>query len=451
MFARCAKSGYSTPMTSENSFSYWRDLASHSPEQAADEFVRRIEAVPADERRKAIVSIPSRSELIERFAAATAAGSAGALRGVPYLLKDLFDVRGELTGCSSRVTGAAEKPAEQDGHLQKVMLKAGGVYCGRAHMNEFAYGLDGKNAHFGDCPSPYDPARISGGSSSGSAWVVGKGIVPLAFGTDTGGSVRVPASYCGVYGFRRGVDSWARDGVFPLARSFDTVGWFTPSADDMQASLVELWEPNADREPAESVTGQTSDASPLGMWYLPERVPIPAPLQQAMERVVERLDTTFDPAAAEALDELLPAATDAYNVIGSSEAYEVHKDRLDRYREQYSPVVWALIDRGRHWSPDRRKEAEQTLGKMRALVSQLLERYAFVALPAVAMPTPLQDEIDAEYRGRTLQLSVTASMSGFPVLTVPVPVSSTTHGGVQIVLPSEPSRRARELLERVKD
>ena len=435
---------HSASQNHDNSLAHWNQLASHNPEQAADELLRRLEAVPAEERRKAIVAMPERAQLAERFAAASAGASAGAttaLRGVPYLLKDLFDVRGELTGCSSPVTGAAGRPAERDGHLQTIMLDVGGVYCGRTHMNEFAYGLDGKNAHFGNCPNPHDAARVSGGSSSGSAWAVGKGIVPLAFGTDTGGSVRVPASYCGVYGFRRGVDNWATDGVFPLASSFDTVGWFTPSATDMQATIAELWEAGA--------AAQTYEESKPGLWYLPESVPTPAELREPMERIAELVGTARDRAAAEALDALLPDATTAYNVIGSSEAYEVHKDWLEPYREQYDPVVWALIDRGRHWSPGRREEAEQVKAKMRALVSELLERYGFVALPAVAMPTPLQEEIDATYRSLTLQLSVTASLSGFPVLTIPVPVAPGTHGGVQIVLPPQPNSLPREILDRV--
>ncbi len=458
-FAHSAKTGYSSAMasahastSSENTFAYWRDLADRDPEQAAGELYRRLETTPAEERRRAIAAWPSRDELRERFQAQAGAGEPGGgtagLRAVPYLLKDLFDVRGELTGCSSRVLYDTGRPAEADSRVQREMQKAGGVYCGRTHMNEFAYGLDGKNAHFGDCLNPHDPSRITGGSSSGSAWVVGKEIAPLAFGTDTGGSVRVPASYCKVFGFRRGVDDWSADGVFPLARSFDTAGWFTATAEDMATTLRTLWEhPEAAAEQHADSKGAGS-AGGEGLWYQPDSVPIPPELEQAATRLAEQLGTVRDDKAAGKLDDLLAAGTTAYNVIGSSDAYEVHKDWLDEYGSLYDPVVWALIDRGRHWSAESLEEAHIVRDELSQLMCELLTRYAFIAMPATPMLTPLHEQVNATYRSHTLQLSVPASLAGLPALTIPVAVGPGRSGGVQIILPCEPSPRAREILGR---
>ena len=482
--------------TVENSFAFWQELAGRDAEAAADELIRRIAAVPEDERRAAVAATRAREQLIEEFAAAvkgptdetgavegstaegdsgfgagvahssatralrgsTAQGDSGfgagvahssatrALRGVPYLLKDLFDVRGELTGCSSRVLPAVSGPAAQDGRVKRAMEAAGGVYCGRTQMNEFAYGLDGKNAHFGNCPHPHDPRRASGGSSSGSAWAVGKGIVPLAFGTDTGGSVRVPASLCGIYGFRRGVDEWSADGVFPLAPSLDTVGWFTASAADMASALRVLWEED-ESAAAESRPEDPSGSRP-GLWCLPRNVPIDPALGEAARRCAEELGAEHDDESEHALDLLLHDCTPAYNIIGSSEAYEVHREWFDGYQHLYDPVVWALIERARHWTAEHRAQAWTLKAAMGLLFEQLLDQYAFVALPAVPVLTPLHEEIDAAYRTNTLQLSVAASLSGLPALTIPLPIDRARSGGLQIVLPAERSSRARSILER---
>src|SRR5690606_29674308 len=112
--------------------------------------------------------------------------------------------------------------------------------AGKTHLHEFAYGITGANPHYGDCEHPLFPGRTTGGSSSGSAAAVAAGIVPLAIGTDTGGSIRVPAAFCGLFGFRLAPgDTFIAD-AFPLARRFDTAGWFTANPEDMRLALSAL-------------------------------------------------------------------------------------------------------------------------------------------------------------------------------------------------------------------
>jgi Asp-tRNA(Asn)/Glu-tRNA(Gln) amidotransferase A subunit family amidase len=152
----------------------------------------------------------------------------GPLGGVPWVLKDLFDVAGMKTLASSRLLESLSSPAESDAAVVRDLKQAGTVLIGKTHLNEFAYGLDGVNSHFGTVPNPQVPGALAGGSSSGSAWAVASGLVPLAVGTDTGGSIRVPAAYCGLYGFRMVPEHpWSRKGAFPLAPRFDTAGWLT--------------------------------------------------------------------------------------------------------------------------------------------------------------------------------------------------------------------------------
>ena len=144
------------------------------------------------------------------LARSLAVAPAGALAGVPYLLKDLFAVGGVPTRAGASFTPSPLCAPKADGRMVQSLKAAGAALAGKTHLHEFAYGLTGENAHYGDVEHPAHPDRTSGGSSSGSAAAVAAGIVPFAIGTDTGGSVRVPAAFCGLYGLRlthpRGVD-----------------------------------------------------------------------------------------------------------------------------------------------------------------------------------------------------------------------------------------------------
>ncbi|MEM9178421.1 MAG: amidase family protein, partial [Pseudomonadota bacterium] len=158
--------------------------------------------------------------------------SVGALAGVPFGVKDLFDVAGEVThaGAKLRLT---EPAAEETATLVTRLRAADAIYIGRLNMDEFAYGFATVNAHFGTTRNPYDTDRLAGGSSGGSAASVAAGYLPLTLGSDTNGSVRVPASLCGLFGLRPTHESLPMQGVFPFVEQLDTVGPFTQTLGDM--------------------------------------------------------------------------------------------------------------------------------------------------------------------------------------------------------------------------
>lgn len=159
-------------------------------------------------------------------------GDPGPLAGVPYGVKDLFDVAGLPTTAGSAVRAAAA-PAQADAEAVRRLRAAGAVLTCTLNMDEFAYGFATINATYGTTRNPHDPARLAGGSSGGSATVVAAGLVPFALGSDTNGSIRVPASLCGLYGLKCAHGSLPVDGTFPFAESFDDVGPFTASLADM--------------------------------------------------------------------------------------------------------------------------------------------------------------------------------------------------------------------------
>ena len=156
------------------------------------------------------------------------------------MLKGSLRVEGvSEDGASSRAPCLTRSPAKKDSGVVKRLSELGASCVVKTQMNELAYGLSGENPHSGDCPHSTIPSALSGGSSSGYAYMVVAGVLPLGIGTDTGGSVRVTAAWCGIYGIR-----WPRgymtESMVPLASSFDTLGWFTKSGEDI-ARMLRAW------------------------------------------------------------------------------------------------------------------------------------------------------------------------------------------------------------------
>lgn len=160
-----------------------------------------------------------------------AATGRGALDGVRLAVKDLIDVEACVTGGGNPDWAAMHASAQRDAPAVALLRAAGAHVVGKTVSDELAFSLEGENAHHGTPRNPKAPARLPGGSSSGSAVAVAAGLAAVALGTDTGGSVRVPASFCGVWGMRPTHGRIALDGVLPFAPSFDTVGWFASSAE----------------------------------------------------------------------------------------------------------------------------------------------------------------------------------------------------------------------------
>lgn len=161
-------------------------------------------------------------------------GAIGPLLGCSFAVKDVFDIAGHRTGNGHPLWLETHPPAERSASAVERLLAAGARLVGKTYCDELTFSINGENVHYGTPINPKAPGRIPGGSSSGSAAAVSGGLVDFALGTDCGGSVRIPASYCGIYGIRTSHGLVPADGVVPLAASFDTVGWFARSASLMR-------------------------------------------------------------------------------------------------------------------------------------------------------------------------------------------------------------------------
>ena len=311
---------------------------------------------------------------------------------------------------------------------------AGAVLAGKTHLHEFAYGITGENPHYGDCEHPRFPGRTTGGSSSGSAAVVAAGIAPLALGSDTGGSVRVPAAWCGLHGFRLTPgDALIRD-AFPLAPSFDTAGWFTANAADMRAALAAL------------VGLRTSRREPRGCFL--EMPGVDPEVASACRAAAARLAPPAEPGVRDDLLHGFARALDTYNVIAALEAWEVHKSWAERFRERYDPAVWQRLNRVHTLTSAQIDAAQFGLTTLRLLWTNYFLTYDFLVLPASPCAALTKSECNAENRSRLLTLTAPASVGGLPVLTAPVALPSGLSTGLQIVVNHPQSPAMNWVLER---
>ncbi len=431
------------------SFAAWQESETGSPEAVLALFRSRIEAIDASERDRAIAFVPDTVEVddlpLER---GTWAGRP--LAGVPFLIKDLYDVAGWPTTASSSFLADEIGRPKATSPLVRRLHELGAVPVGKTHLNEFAYGLSGRNVHTGDCPHPRFPDRIPGGSSSGSAWAVGRGVVPLALGTDTGGSVRVPAAFCGLYGLRLVPNEWSREGCLPLSPSLDTAGWLTASAADLQTLIRLLLAPGQDRNPTDKAASQQDAPSadpPRGILLDVLEVATEPALAEAYAEVYRRLGCELESAVAAEFVGVCGNLVHAYGVLQSREAFTVHEPWLDRHRDSYGPAVWQRIDRGRHWSAADIGAAEIARARVQTFFGLLFTLFDYAVLPAVPMPAPRAADLTEEYRTRILTLTAPASLATLPVLTLPVFLEGGLSGGVQVIFRDPTSAIPLRLLE----
>ncbi|MBL9200658.1 MAG: amidase [Opitutaceae bacterium] len=400
----------------------WQQL---SPAAAAKEIHRRArENLRPGQPRAVLAWLRPEAEL----AAALAAAPAGPLARVPYFAKDLFDAAGVPTLAGSTFLPELRPTPTRDSALVAALAARGATLAGKTHMHEFAYGITGENPHYGDCEHPGFPGRTTGGSSSGSAAAVAAGLVPLALGSDTGGSVRVPAAYCGLFGYRLTPrDAWVSDAV-PLSPSYDTAGWFTANARDLSLANAALLGP-----------APAPEREPRGCFL--EMAGLDAEVAAAFRSAAEKIAPPATAAVREALHQGFAQSVETYNTTVALEAWAVHRPWAERYRARYSPGVWQRLSRVHTLTDAQRAAAESHTAAIRALWAEFFRTHDFLILPASPTAAPTKAESTLEHRMRILALTAPASIGGRPVLTVPVPLPSGPTTGLQIIVrePSSPA------------
>lgn len=369
----------------------------------------------------------------------------GPLAGVPFAVKNLFDIEGRPTLAGSKIRRDAAAPA-RDATLVNRLAAAGGVLVGALNMDEFAYGFVTENAHDGPVHNPHDLTRIAGGSSGGSAAAVAAGLVPLTLGSDTNGSIRIPASLCGVWGLKPTYGRLSRQGVFPFVESLDHVGPFARSAEDLALAydVMQGPDPEGDAicvreaeplfERLDSLAEQPLRVGVLRGWFQ----------QGAFPEVLEALGRVAGALKAADLVELpsAQAARAAAFCLTAFEGGELHHDDLARRAMDYDPAVrdrllaGALLPKGVHEAAQRFRTV------FRDEVREAFQRYDVLLAPSSVCPAPPIGQATMEMDGAPVSVrknlgafTQPISYIGLPVVAAPVNRPGQLPIGVQIIAP----------------
>jgi aspartyl-tRNA(Asn)/glutamyl-tRNA(Gln) amidotransferase subunit A len=353
----------------------------------------------------------------------------GPLHGVPVAVKDIVDTAGLVTTMGSR--HFAGHVPDADAEVVTRLRAAGAVIVGKTTTHEFAYGPTGDRAANGPCANPHDPRRMAGGSSAGSAAAVAAGLVPLAIGTDTGGSVRIPAALCGVAGIRPSPLRVPDRGVFPLSWSLDSVGVL---AGDVAATATGWAVLSGVRS---TVDSPAPDALRVGLADGFDQ------LDPAVRSGLTRLVNQLARAGARLTHVTVPDVEELrwlYRTIQSAEAVSIHHDRMMTAAELFDPEVLQRLRTADQIPAREYARALRRFGEVRATAGRLLDGVDVLLLPTVPVLAPPLGARDADIGGgwtspRDALLAYTSPFStlGLPAMSIPVPAPGALPVGVQLV------------------
>ena len=346
----------------------------------------------------------------------------GSLRGLRFGAKDLFDVAGHPTGAGNPTWLATHPAAARHSAVVAQLLDAGATLMGKLVTDELAYSLHGDNAHYGAPVNTRAPGRVTGGSSSGSAAAVAASLLDFALGTDTGGSTRVPASYCGIWGLRTTHGLVSAEGLVPLHPGFDTVTWLARDADVFER-VGRVLLPASGFAPKRLLCLQDA-------WALADQEVFAEPLRQASNALSDLLG--LEPVIVDAADdgEALIDCRQAYATAGAHEAWQVHGSWITAHAPHFGAAIEARFQAASRVSDEAAAQARTEVSRIRSRVRALLGDDGIAVLPSAASLAPRLDadpaEVDA-IRLRTMAITCIAGIAGLPQVSVPM-LSMRTAG-----------------------
>ncbi len=364
----------------------------------------------------------------------------GPLAGVPFAVKNLFDIQGLPTLAGSKINRDAP-PATRDAALIEQLELAGAVLVGALNMGEYAYDFTGENVHYGAVHNPHDLEHMSGGSSSGSGAAVAGGLVPLSLGSDTNGSIRVPASLCGIFGLKPTYGRLSRARSFPFVASLDHVGPLARTTHDLALAYDVMQGIDADDpvcakravEPVAPLVDRGADdlrVAVAGGYFKCGNVQV----NSAVDRVAAVLGANRDIELPQA-----DRARAAAFVITATESAALHLDRLRARARDYDPAVRDRLIAGAMTPPALAIKAQKFRRWYRDEVLKLFCEVDAILAPATPCTAPLigqqmmaVGDIDMPVRANLGLYTQPISFIGLPVVVVPVPLEPLPIG-VQII------------------
>jgi amidase len=353
--------------------------------------------------------------------------SDGLLAGLSFAAKDVFDIAGTRTGYGHPTWLETHPPAETTAEAVRLVLGAGAKLVGRTISDELCYSLSGENFHFGTPINPKAPDHIPGGSSSGSAAAVAGGLADFALGTDCGGSVRVPASYCGIFGMRPTHSRVSLDGVFPFAKSFDCAGWFARDPDVlMRVGRVLL--------------GERTPPSPFHRLLIAEDAfeRADAPVREAFAPIIAALERRVGRAHRITLSRSgLETWFETFRVVQASEIWHSFGKWVEAEQPRFGPGVRERLEIAASITEEQAAEARSRRREIIGELEAAIMPGDVVCLPTTPRAAPLRGshltEVEVVQRQQAMALLCTAGLGGLPQISLPGAEVAGTPVGLSII------------------
>ncbi|MDO7905576.1 amidase [Paenibacillus sp. JX-17] len=357
----------------------------------------------------------------------------GVLNGISFAVKDVFAVEGHTNGAGNPTWLRTHAPAASHSSSIFKLLSNGACLTAMTATDELMFSLAGENVHYGTPVNPKAPDRIPGGSSSGSAAAVAAGLAGVALGTDTGGSVRVPSSYCGLYGMR---PTWGKiplDGVIPLAASFDTVGWMAPTLELLkQTGFLLLDSAEVNRE---TTWSWKLAFLPEEAWELCDPLAAAA-LREALTGCKSSLPVRLESVSLPLEGEALQDWAGVFRMVQGYEIWQEHGAWIEREK----PVFGSDIGERIRWTQTITQEQyEEHTARRQSIRTRLIEMLgsdSMLVIPTVPGPAPLRGYTGPradQIRQHTMQLTCIAGLGGLPQVTLPLAESEGCPVGLSFI------------------
>jgi amidase len=369
----------------------------------------------------------------------------GPLAGLSLGVKDIFDVAGVVSGWGNPARTAEAKPAARSAAAVQALFDAGARFAGKTQTEELAFSMVGQNVHFPHPVNPAAPGRITGGSSSGSAAAVAGGLVDIGTGSDTGGSVRAPASFCGLIGLRTTHGAISLEGTMPLAPSFDTFGWFARDAATYEKVAEVFFGP-----PKANHSGWRL----LRFAVLDDLLVDPA-VRAEYDRLVRLVGETFGTAT---MAKPPPFATDdlywCTRKIQAKEAWAAHGAWIEAADRKLGKATYDRFAFGKTVTDEDLAAETRRRADFAGWLGDVLRDDGLIVMPTVPCPAPKSDstpEQFGEFRERAIRMLCWSGLSGFPQITVPLGSVDGAPFGISLLGPAGTdlalARLARRLIE----
>ena len=355
--------------------------------------------------------------------------ASGPLSGLTFAVKDVFHIAGHRTGFGSPEWLATHEPAAETAAVVRRLLDAGARMAGKTHSDEMAYSLTGENVHYGTPLNSRAPDRVPGGSSNGSVAAVAAGLVDFAIGTDCGGSVRLPASYCGIFGMRPTVDRVSLEGVIPFGPPFDVAGWFAREAAVLEAvGRVLLGDDSTPSPPRLLLRAVDTFALVDGV--------VTDALAPAIERVAEHVGAIEEVTVA---PDGLGAWFETFRILQAASIWSNHGEWIAATKPAFGPGIKERFEWAEALAAEDIAAAGERYRSIQARITDVLGEGDILCLPTSPRAAPLKntpvDDIEIRYRHQAMHLLCIAGLGGLAQINLPLAEIDGLPLGLSLVGP----------------